>query len=89
MMICQSRVLMAVLMGRIRMMSSRQGMQILKALEQIPQQMETVLALDNEIKRVALKYAHAEDFFFLGRLQPLLHLKLTHQDQCAPPVYPG
>jgi len=60
-------VLMAVLMGRIRMMSSRQGMEILKALEQIPRQMEKVLALDDEIKRIALKYAHAEDFFFLGR----------------------
>ena len=60
-------VLMAVLMGRIRMMSSRQGMQILKALEQIPQQMEQVLALDDHIKRIALKYAQAEDFFFLGR----------------------
>jgi glucosamine--fructose-6-phosphate aminotransferase (isomerizing) len=60
-------VLMAVLMGRIRMMSSRQGLQILKALEQIPQQMEQVLALDDQIKRIALKYAQAEDFFFLGR----------------------
>ncbi|MCU0770691.1 MAG: glutamine--fructose-6-phosphate transaminase (isomerizing) [Verrucomicrobia bacterium] len=60
-------VLMAVLMGRIRMMSSRQGLQILKALEQIPPQMEQVLALDDQIKKIALKYAQAEDFFFLGR----------------------
>jgi glucosamine--fructose-6-phosphate aminotransferase (isomerizing) len=60
-------ILMAVLMGRIRMMSARQGTEILKALEKIPQQMETVLALDAEVKRIALKYAEAEDFFFLGR----------------------
>lgn len=60
-------ILMAVLMGRIRMMSSRQGTQILRALEEIPDQMEQVLALDAEIKRIALKYAQAEDFFFLGR----------------------
>jgi glucosamine--fructose-6-phosphate aminotransferase (isomerizing) len=60
-------ILMAVLMGRIRMMSSKHGTQILKALEQIPEQMEHVLAKDDEIKRVALKYADAEDFFFLGR----------------------
>jgi len=60
-------VLMAVLMGRIRMMSSRQGIEILKALEQVPEQMERVLTLDDEIKRIALKYSRSEDFFFLGR----------------------
>jgi glucosamine--fructose-6-phosphate aminotransferase (isomerizing) len=59
--------LMAVLMGRIRMLSSTEGMKILRALEQIPAQMEKVLALDGQIKRIALKYAQAEDFFFLGR----------------------
>lgn len=60
-------VLLAVLMGRIRMLSSSRGLEILKALEAIPAQMEKVLAMDGEIKRIALKYAQCEDFFFLGR----------------------
>jgi glucosamine--fructose-6-phosphate aminotransferase (isomerizing) len=59
--------LLALLMGRIRMLSSRDGTQILKALEAVPDQMRAVLARNDAIKRIALKYAAAEDFFFLGR----------------------
>ena len=39
----------------------------LHALEAIPQQMEAVLAQNDAIQRIALKYAQAEDFLFLGR----------------------
>jgi glucosamine--fructose-6-phosphate aminotransferase (isomerizing) len=60
--------LLAVLMGRIRMLSSRRGAEILRALEAVPVQMESILAQDEAIKHIALKYAPAEDFFFLGRL---------------------
>ncbi len=59
--------LLALKMGRIRMLSSNRGSQILRALEEIPGQMETILAQNELIKKVALKYAEAEDFFFLGR----------------------
>jgi glucosamine--fructose-6-phosphate aminotransferase (isomerizing) len=59
--------LFALLMGRIRMLSSNWGTQLIRALEAIPQQMETVLAQNDVIKQIALKYAQAEDFFFLGR----------------------
>jgi glutamine---fructose-6-phosphate transaminase (isomerizing) len=59
--------LLALKMGRIRMLSSNRGSQILRALEQIPGQMEAILAQNDVIKKIALKYAHAEDFFFLGR----------------------
>ena len=57
----------ALMMGRIRMLSNRRGAQIIKALEAIPDQIQRILDQDDEIKRIALKYAHAEDFFFLGR----------------------
>ncbi|MBI5799258.1 MAG: glutamine--fructose-6-phosphate transaminase (isomerizing) [Verrucomicrobia bacterium] len=57
----------AVMMGRIRMLSNRRGSQIIKALEAIPDQIQRILDQNEEIKRIALKYAHAEDFFFLGR----------------------
>ena len=59
--------LLALLMGRIRMLSSSRGTQILRALEAIPKQMESILAQNEAIRRIALKYAASEDFFFLGR----------------------
>ncbi|PYM11417.1 MAG: glutamine--fructose-6-phosphate transaminase (isomerizing), partial [Verrucomicrobia bacterium] len=60
--------LMALLMGRIRMLAASRGTQIIRALEAIPEQMEKVLGQNELIKKIALKYAAAEDFFFLGRL---------------------
>ena len=60
--------LMALLMGRIRMLAASRGAQIIRALEAIPEQMERVLAQNELIQRIALKHAAAEDFFFLGRL---------------------
>jgi glucosamine--fructose-6-phosphate aminotransferase (isomerizing) len=59
--------LLAVLMGRIRMLSAQRGAQVLKALEAVPAQIESVLARNDDIRALALKYAQAEDFFFLGR----------------------
>src|SRR5256884_4963548 len=60
--------LMALLMGRIRMLAPGRGTQIIRALEAIPDQIEKVLARNDKIRNVALKYAAAEDFLFLGRL---------------------
>jgi glucosamine--fructose-6-phosphate aminotransferase (isomerizing) len=59
--------LLALLMGRLRMLSSGRGLQLIRALEAIPRQMEAIIAQNEAIKRIALKYAQAEDFFFLGR----------------------
>ena len=59
--------LLALLMGRIRMLSSSRGTQILRALEAIPKQMESILEQNERIKKIALKYSRSEDFFFLGR----------------------
>jgi len=60
--------LLAMLMGRIRMLALNRGLQLIRALEAMPEQMEKVLAQNELIKKIALKYAAAEDFFFLGRL---------------------
>jgi glutamine---fructose-6-phosphate transaminase (isomerizing) len=59
--------LLAILLGRIRMLSGSRGMEIVRALEAIPSQMEALLAQNEHIKQIALKYAACEDFFFLGR----------------------
>jgi glucosamine--fructose-6-phosphate aminotransferase (isomerizing) len=49
------------------MLSTSRGLQIMRALESIPKQIEKILAQNDEIRRLAEKYAFAEDFFFLGR----------------------
>ncbi|MBI1177431.1 glutamine--fructose-6-phosphate transaminase (isomerizing) [bacterium] len=59
--------LLSILLGRIRMLSGSHGMQVIRALEAIPSQMEAILAQNDHIKQIALKYASCEDFFFLGR----------------------
>jgi len=59
--------LLAVLMGRMRTLSHTHATTILKALEAVPAQVEKILQHNNAIKKIALKYANAEDFLFLGR----------------------
>ncbi|MSU64480.1 MAG: glutamine--fructose-6-phosphate transaminase (isomerizing) [Pedosphaera sp.] len=59
--------LLALFMGRIRMLPLRRGLEIIRALERVPEQIESILAQDEHIKRIALKYAKAQNFFFLGR----------------------
>ncbi len=59
--------LLALHMGRIRMLSNSRGLQLIRALETVPTQIEAILARNEAIRQVALKYASAEDFFFLGR----------------------
>ncbi|MGV3755099.1 MAG: glutamine--fructose-6-phosphate transaminase (isomerizing) [Verrucomicrobiota bacterium] len=59
--------LLALYMGRLRMLSHGRGQQIIKALEAVPKQIESLLAQNERIKQIALKYSHVEDFFFLGR----------------------
>jgi glucosamine--fructose-6-phosphate aminotransferase (isomerizing) len=61
-------ILLALHLGRIRMLSSRRGNMILKALEAVPQQIQRILSRNGEIEALAQKYARYRDFFFLGRL---------------------
>jgi glucosamine--fructose-6-phosphate aminotransferase (isomerizing) len=59
--------LLAVHLGRMRMLSAGRAQEILKALEAAPKQIESLLAQTNAIKAIATKYTTAEDFFFLSR----------------------
>jgi len=59
--------LLSLLMGRMRMLSLTRGQQIIQALERVPKQMETILAQNEVVRKIAQKYHQAEDFFFLGR----------------------
>lgn len=59
--------LLALLFGRIRNLSATEGLQILQELEALPQKVERVLQLDGQIQEIARRYAHSENFLFLGR----------------------
>ena len=59
--------LLAVHLGRLRNLSARRALEILHALEAVPKQLESILAQNNAFKKIAKKYAKADDFFFLSR----------------------
>ena len=59
--------LFALFMGRIRMLSPQDGARLLRALEAIPDQIQSVLDQNDRLRQIALKYSGAEDFLFLGR----------------------
>lgn len=59
--------LIALLLGRMRHLSSSQGSQIIAALEEIPDKVAKILGQAEHIKAIAEKYAHAEGMMFLGR----------------------
>jgi glucosamine--fructose-6-phosphate aminotransferase (isomerizing) len=59
--------LLAVHLGRLRMLSARRALEILKALQAVPKQIEMLLAQNDALRQLARKYSAAEDFFFLSR----------------------
>jgi glucosamine--fructose-6-phosphate aminotransferase (isomerizing) len=59
--------LLAVHLGRMRNLPARRALEILHALEAVPKQIESILAQNNSLKKLAKKYHRADDFFFLGR----------------------
>jgi glucosamine--fructose-6-phosphate aminotransferase (isomerizing) len=59
--------LLAVHLGRMRMLSVHRALEILRELEALPQKIELLLKQAGAIKKLALKYAQARDFFFLSR----------------------
>lgn len=64
---CTVLSLVALLMGRMRHLSTTQGLQILDELEAIPDKIRAILKLDSHIREIAHKYAHAQAMMFLGR----------------------
>ena len=59
--------LLAIHLGRMRNLPAKRALEILHALEALPKQIESLLAHNNLLKKIAKKYAKAGDFFFLGR----------------------
>jgi glutamine---fructose-6-phosphate transaminase (isomerizing) len=59
--------LLAVHLGRMRNLPAKRALEILRALEAVPKQIESILKQNDSLKKIAKKYAKADDFFFLGR----------------------
>ncbi len=64
---CTVLTLIAFLQGRIRHLSSAQGLQMIDELEALPEKVRRILALSDHIKQIAEKYAHCHSMMFLGR----------------------
>lgn len=62
-----SIVLLGLLLGRLRSLTTEQGAEVIDALQKIPQQIESILEKNDEIKNVAKKYADYKNFLFMGR----------------------
>ncbi|OGV51652.1 MAG: glutamine--fructose-6-phosphate aminotransferase [Lentisphaerae bacterium GWF2_52_8] len=66
---CQVAVLlmMALKFGRGRRLSREAGMQIIKELQALPKLVSQVFESAPEIEKIAVKYAKAQNCFFIGR----------------------
>jgi glucosamine--fructose-6-phosphate aminotransferase (isomerizing) len=59
--------LIALMLGRIRTMSTTTGLRIIDELEALPDKVRAILKQDDHIKAIAQKYAKATAMMFLGR----------------------
>src|SRR4029077_5077738 len=59
--------LIGLLLGRMRHLSTAEGSRLIEALEALPNQIEDVLKLSDQIKAIAKKYVDVGGMLFLGR----------------------
>jgi glucosamine--fructose-6-phosphate aminotransferase (isomerizing) len=59
--------LLGLLFGRMHNLSAAEGTRVIEALEALPDQIDEVLSLNDDIKAIARKHANANGFLFFGR----------------------
>src|SRR3984893_13843958 len=59
--------LIGLLLGRMRILSTAEGSDIIEGLEALPEQIEQVLKLSDQIKAIARKYVDVSGMLFFGR----------------------
>jgi glucosamine--fructose-6-phosphate aminotransferase (isomerizing) len=59
--------LLGLLFGRMRNLATAEGTRMIEALQALPEQVETVLELNDQVKEIAVRYADANGFLFFGR----------------------
>ena len=90
---CCILAMMALLNGRFNHLSVTDGMEVVNGLLHLPEDINRVLKEANHIHAIAAKYAHADNFLFIGRkynypmaLEGALKLKeisYIHAEGCA------
>jgi glucosamine--fructose-6-phosphate aminotransferase (isomerizing) len=61
--------LLALLLGRVRDLSSASGQRIVAGMRALPGQIEEILATEDEVAEIARAFAGAEHMFFIGRVR--------------------
>lgn len=61
--------LLALYLGRIRDVGPADGDRVIEALQKLPEQIDALLAREEEFRAVAAKYAHYERAYFIGRCE--------------------
>jgi glutamine---fructose-6-phosphate transaminase (isomerizing) len=61
--------MLALLLGRVRDLSSASGQRIVAGLRALPGQIEQILAGEDQIAEIARRFADAEHMFFIGRVR--------------------
>ncbi|MCA9744273.1 glutamine--fructose-6-phosphate transaminase (isomerizing) [candidate division KSB1 bacterium] len=59
--------LLTLLLARMRSLSAPKGMEVVKALQELPEKIEEILKRNNEIEKIAAQYHKASNFLYLGR----------------------
>lgn len=59
--------LLALLLGRMRHLSTAEGQRLIAELYEIPDKIRTILKLNDQIREIAKKYAYHEGMLFMGR----------------------
>ena len=59
--------MLALYMGRMRHLSSIQGLRMLKELKNLPNVIRKTLTCHNKVRRIAEKYYHVNNMLYLGR----------------------
>ncbi|MFJ9915308.1 glutamine--fructose-6-phosphate transaminase (isomerizing) [Actinacidiphila glaucinigra] len=61
--------LLALHLGRIRDLSVADGKRIIEGLRALPEQIQEILAQEEDIKKLAAEYAEAKSMMFIGRVR--------------------
>lgn len=59
--------LVSILLARMRHLSFQKGVELIKALQKVPDQVSKILEKNDEIKVIAEKYSGKNNFLYLGR----------------------
>lgn len=64
---CVVLAMLALYFGRLRHLSFDAGMRVIEELQQLPDRLRGALATNDEVRRIASKYAECDNFLYLGR----------------------